>query len=395
MVYCTCVKYSFFFFVLFSILINKSIQEFKTVSIPYLGKFEFIVRLKSQVLNKNVQFQIGINCDYTWSHSAQADNINDFHFNLTNKIFGRNYSATLLNDNLSFNNDEVKFPITQYLVNNNLRFNFGIIGLGYKIRNKDYSFLHQLQIHHFINDLTFSISPNPVPNSGGMIYFGSLPSIIQKGKNIAKCNLIKSFNQWSCNMKKVYLGDYCYDKQSVVKFTTTSQDMIVPKKFFLLIKEFIFNIDNNNYCRLILNGIQFLCSFSYLNELTQTISFVIDEFKYTFLLKDLFYCNENECKSYIIASDSKGEQWEFGNKFLTSYNTTFDIETDSIYFYSYSPFEKDSDSLTIIFGQNEDISSTRYILLFVIMTLLILIVLVAIYLQFNKLRKRYSFFEEL
>ena len=78
-----------------------------------------------------------------------------------------------------------------------------------------------------------------------MIYFGSLPSIIQKGKNIAKCNVIQAFSQWSCNMKKVYIGDYVYDKQSVVKFSTTTQDMIVPTKFFLLLKEFVLNIDNN------------------------------------------------------------------------------------------------------------------------------------------------------
>ena len=395
MVYCSIGKKSLFFFVLFFIFINNSLQEFKTISIPYLGKFEFIVRLKSKVLNKDVQFQIAINSDLTWSHSDQADNKNDFRYNILKKISGRNYTAALLNDSFSINNDEINCPIRQYLVNSNLRFNFGIIGLSYKIINNGNSLLHQLVHNHYINELTFSISPNPSPNSGGMIYFGSLPSIIQKGKNIAKCNVIQAFSQWSCIMKKVYIGDYVYDKQSVVKFSTTTQDMIVPKKFFLIIKEFVLNIDNNIYCKLILNGIQFLCQLNYLNLLEQSISFVIDEYKYTFLLKDLFYCSDNECKSYIISSDSKGDYWEFGNKFLTSYNTSFDMESDAIYFYSYAPFEKVSDGLNTLFGQNEEISMTRYSLIFVLIGLLIIIILVAIYLQFNKLRKRYSYFEEL
>ena len=82
MVYCSIGKKSLFFFVLFFIFINNSLQEFKTIAIPYLGKFEFIVRLKSKVLNKDVQFQIAINSDFTWSHSDQADNKDDFHYNI-------------------------------------------------------------------------------------------------------------------------------------------------------------------------------------------------------------------------------------------------------------------------------------------------------------------------
>ena len=369
----------------------------KTVTIPFFGKYDFVILLNFG--NKqNIKFQIGIDFDYSWLLAEDIlEESSKLTFENETKLEGIKFSCSEINESLAVSiNNKINVTLSQLVVSGATKYENAFLGLAYKLKDERFSFIHQLKKQKLIKHLYLTISPKEAPDTGGKLFFGEVPSEI-KETFAGKCKVVSSLNNWGCQLNRVLIDDYVYmekSKNTIVKFSTIYQYIFVPFDFFEFLQNNVFDIDNNVFCDVETSNLRFSCSYEYFKEMNHKISFVLDNYKFSFELKDLFSCINNQCFSHIISTQKKKNSWIFGTKFFIFYNTTFDFEKGNILFYGRNHIEIDSDNV-LYDGESKEESSPIKTTIFIIIGIGIIILLFAVYLQCSKIRKRYSFFDEL
>ena len=79
------------------------------------------------------------------------------------------------------------------------------IGLGYKFRDLQLSFLHQLKNKNWIDELSFTFGPEK-DDEYGDIYFGGIPDEIIKNKKSVSLKVKERDHYWGTNLQYIYIG---------------------------------------------------------------------------------------------------------------------------------------------------------------------------------------------
>ena len=257
-------------------------------------------------------------------------------------VFHSGYCTNIstVEDTITLNNETQKMNYSFYI------FHYDVfprsLGFGYKFENNSFSIVHSLKRERYIDRLTFSfipLRPNIRNEEVGSIYFGALPKEIVSNKYKAQCKVSDEI-AWNCKLNEVWIDSYQYKNNYYMKFSTDFISFI-PTDFFLFLKRSIFCIGYNLYFSSDSNSIY--CDKQYIKKFNRTISFIIDDYNFTFRLRDLFACDTQKqyvCQLMLYNNEKIPNQWIIGNNLWSHYITSFDYEQGQITFYSDTPFEK-------------------------------------------------------
>ena len=257
-------------------------------------------------------------------------------------VFHSGYCTNIstVEDTITLNNETQKMNYSFYI------FHYDVfprsLGFGYKFENNSFSIVHSLKRERYIDRLTFSfipLRPNIRNEEVGSIYFGTLPKEIVSNKYKAQCKVSDEI-AWNCKLTEIWIDSYQYKNNYYMKFSTDFISFI-PTDFFLFLKRSIFCIGYNLYFSSDSNSIY--CDKQYIKKFNRTISFIIDDYNFTFRLRDLFACDTQKqyvCQLMLYNNEKIPNQWIIGNNLWSHYITSFDYEQGQITFYSDTPFEK-------------------------------------------------------
>lgn len=213
------------------------------------------------------------------------------------------------------------------------------LGLGLYVEDKNLSFIHQLKEKKYINQLKFGFGVN------NTIYFGEIPKEMKHNKYKSYCNSFA--NEWGCELTSIKYGDFTfYSKNNFLSssyliFQTAHPYIQVPIEFFSFIKEIVlkkFFEERICYTMEEYDKMNYFCKCSSINKFPN-ISFFIEDKKFEFHSKDIFYQKNDICVMYIeVDYLNYHNKWVLGTTFLKKYNTLFDYELKKVYFYGSSPF---------------------------------------------------------
>ena len=99
--------------------------------------------------------------------------------------------------------------------------------------------------------------------------------------------------------------------------------------------------------------------------MNDTIDFVIDNYKYHFLLRDLFRCNNRVCTFQPKTKKLENSKWVIGYDILQNYITTFDYEKGEVRLY------ENSDNKILIEQEEINIKSSNIIQICIIVSFIL------------------------
>lgn len=220
----------------------------------------------------------------------------------------------------------------------------GQLGLGFTPpSNEEYSLLHQYKKKGVIDKLAFSIVST---KSGNSVYLGGIPDHLNHSLFHSYCNVIGLNNHWDCLMKKVILINHQGKKYSFnlntseysgyMHFDIETHYILAPSKFIKQLgNDYLEDYLNIHVCNYeYVNKIgQYICNF---NERYQngTITFVIDNYAYTYDLNSFWSCDLDYC-NFLIVENPYGDYWVMGTKFLSKNDMLFNYEDSKIHFYTH------------------------------------------------------------
>ena len=172
----------------------------------------------------------------------------------------------------------------------------------------------------------------------GILYLGGFDNNITNKKNYT-CGINKEMSEWNCRLSKVYLGNKEYDNDEDAILQGNDKRILVPRKFFIFLKENVFSLyEKNNTCRL-RNMMRYHFYDCLYNETIYfpNITFQFDTFKlqidYKWLYEKIEYKNVTYRQFYIEENHINSSQWQFGIPLFRQYPTLFNYDNSSITFY--------------------------------------------------------------
>lgn len=207
------------------------------------------------------------------------------------------------------------------------------IGLGYSFYNKKLSIVNQIKEAKGIDYSSFTFIPNSTNIEVGSFYIGEVSNEYIKGRKSGKCKVNGGLEEWTCNLKYVYVNGYKYINTDLLEFNT-QKITEVPKEFYDFIKEQILKVEDSYSFSADYDDI---CGdIEYVTKMNDTIDFVIDNYKYHFLLRDFFKCNNRVCTFQLKTKKTERSKWVIGYDILQYYITTFDYEKGEVRLYEIS-----------------------------------------------------------
>lgn len=236
------------------------------------------------------------------------------------------------------------------------------IGFGYYFYNKKYSIVHQIKEAKGIEYSSFTFIPNSNNTEVGSLYIGEISNEYFKGRTSGKCKVNGGLEEWTCNLKYVYVNGYKYINTDLLEFST-QQVTEVPKAFYDFLKEQIFKVEDSYIFSADYDDI---CGdIEYVPKMNDTLDFVIDNYKYHFLLRDLFTCRNRVCTFRLKTNKVERSKWVIGYDILQYYITTFDYEKGEVRLY------ENSDKMIFLEKEEIKIDSLNIIQLCVIISIIL------------------------
>ena len=119
------------------------------------------------------------------------------------------------------------------------------------------------------------------------------------------------------------MNGYKYINTDLLEFNT-QKITEVPKEFYDFIKDQILKVEDSYSFSADYDDI---CGdIEYVTKMNDTIDFVIDNYKYHFLLRDFFKCNNRVCTFQLKTKKTERSKRVIGYDILQYYITNFDYE---------------------------------------------------------------------
>lgn len=217
-----------------------------------------------------------------------------------------------------------------------------VIGMGSRFIESSMSLVDNLYINQKINKKMFTLMTIKSTPTGKII-FGDIEqySLLTSLYHKAKCKVINdnlSFN-WSCQLNQINVitneFSFKYSINSVVSFSSTYGDILVPINYFEKLLKFLqLNQKYQNKWK-----VEEQASYKVINyqcDITPfTFEIVIDNT--IFIINTEIEHQKEHCKLLITSKDGNND-WVIGTSFYENYITTFNYESQEIWFYSKNIF---------------------------------------------------------
>ena len=298
-------------------------------------------------------------------------------------FYGRTISDKIcLKNNIDVNTNEIINTTTNISLDNfwfitvgNIRSfdsRVGGIGLAYKFEDEKYSLIHQLKKKNLISHLNYGFIPSTLINSyyndenininknetdlnnknkNGIIFFGGVPKNYINNKYRYNCKLTEKYNFWSCELPYVFIGEInkynnskniYFTNKNYAYFNAADRRILAPKDFISFLKINYFQEELlNRTCTYSMYGHNhiFECNCELIDKFPN-ISFVFDNYKYTFTSSELFFnYGGGFCQFLIQENHLRDNNFLLGAPFLSKFISNFDYETKYISFYSENQLE--------------------------------------------------------
>lgn len=149
------------------------------------------------------------------------------------------------NEEVMFNN--IKLSFKQYIYKGHSWYPDQGIGLGFKFKNEEYSFIHQLYKNKHIDHLLYGIHYDG--QYGGMIYFGGLPKDINEyNKYKGYCRADENFMSWGCNVTHIKINNIDIQMNNYSIFHSTFYGIIYSELLFKLLVDALQDKINAQTC---------------------------------------------------------------------------------------------------------------------------------------------------
>lgn len=241
-----------------------------------------------------------------------------------------------IGDNSDLTLNDIIFYLIESEKDNN--YSFEKVGLAFKLEHN--SFISQLKNKGLILSLAFSFVN--LTSNQAMLYLGGIPPNITKSKYHSECKVKKESIEWSCSLNSVIINQTIFHIKAYAYFSSVILAIYTPEKFLNELYDIYFKpAFKQKQCYLNLKTDQkytIACEKDYINNIPN-ITFLIDNYLYSFISNQLFDCNYFLC-NFLLVPNPDAEQWVFGFTFLRHFDVLFDHDRESITFYSDNLIEK-------------------------------------------------------
>lgn len=350
--------HSYFLFIVYNILLFASSRDLsEIVRIPYYSYGNVItIDVSFGKSSKKHRYPINISSMHTWINSYCFPLEATFEdFPKTEIKIGKNmFQAAIIKDTVSFMDTFVhEFELFYARVPKYYTKDSGFSFC--RIINKDkLSLISQLKESGVTNKLAFGFTS--IDEEHGEMFIGGLEQKSIKNYTSSSCKVNQESYQWSCLLTGIIVNNQHQKNKEKMIFDTAWGKINFSNELFNSIEKII----KKEYCEVIEEeqGKYISCDVNAIeNELIEiNIDFIIEGRKYSMTTKELFNCRSGfNCKSLFMCFIDFDNIVVIGYPFLKKYTSYFDMEKDTITFYSKDyipkyPEEESSSSfaLTII-----------------------------------------------
>jgi hypothetical protein len=246
----------------------------------------------------------------------------------------------------------------------------GGIGLAYKFADEKYSLIHQLKEKNIINHLSYGFIPSLLintyekneneninetllnnKNKDGIVFFGGIPKNYIFNKYRYNCKLTEKYNFWSCELSHVFIGDInknnnseniYFENNNYAYFNAAEMRILAPRDFIIFLKiNYFQNELLDGDCKYYMYGTYIFECKCELRDKFPNISFIFNNYKYTFTSSELFKDYGGGLCHFLIQDNSlRHNNFLFGAPFMSKVISNFDYETKYITFYSPNKLEE-------------------------------------------------------
>ena len=255
------------------------------------------------------------------------------------------YHLAMYSSNVQF---ECDLLIPQNLVRDGIK---KLLSFALRYEDERYSILHLMKRNGKIKMLQFAFLPSKEIGRDGTMFFGGIPPSIKKKYNTT-CKVSQFASGWSCSFNGIKIKNtnkkLLLSKEDVY-FESENTRFEVPEVFMEFLKDNYLNeYIRTEQCKY--TGFKkFECTCTIIPQL-QDLIFIINNVRFEIPINKMFENYGSSC-TLGIEINQDNSKWIFGNTFLNNYLTLFDIENESITFYSDTQFTSDSaTSSPSIFG---------------------------------------------
>lgn len=335
--------------ILISLIIIRFSFQKKIISLPLTesyGTYDIFIKLNEK--NDDKQFELDMACDFLWvdypKYFTEDEPLGDLrNFIIRNKSYPFQESLT----NLSFKKGTIEvlqFPLFQF--KGDAISNFDTFPLSHSYRNESLSIIQRFINYGLIESKAFGLYYN-LTNQNATLFLGGLPDDLignypyMKSCPVAKIN--STYNPyWGCELTEVVMGELRYRNSHFSFFQSNVEYIYAPVEFQTFLLDYYFKpFIENKTCIFHSESVSmfFDCDCNQI-KYQPPIVFKFKEFDVSFSIEEMSLKHGNFCYFDIEKNTEDAHTWKFGILFLQKFVSLFDIETDTITFYSLTSFER-------------------------------------------------------
>ena len=342
--------------------------------------YELIVHLGSKLQTLKILLNTGDSNSWirniTCKDCSEAYNPFDPYASITYKDLGVNITSnfsktinfklngTLSQDNITFLETgklpEFQFSLVNWMERTINKVLDGSLGLGIPTEeNKSRNFMYNLSKNKIIDSNIFSLSLITSLTSSSITLGGYDSSIVTNSSKINYCNVDDSEpsrSSWGCKFNQIKFSNNTFNKSIDISrtlvFDSVSTLITIPKKDFILFKDYIFRDDNDcqyfgdNLFHCTCNNNDYIDNFAFPklefifnrskgdneNNSNDVTKLYMDSSDYILMDTDILL-PESNCIMGIRLRYDDSDEWIVGNNFLKNYYTIFNYDNKTIGFY--------------------------------------------------------------
>ena len=276
-------------------------------------------------------------------------------------------------EDIMFN--DIKMSFKQYIYIGHTWYPDQGVGLGFKFKNEEYSFIHQLYKNKHIERLIFAFHFDE-NKYGGSVLFGGVPNDINDyNKYKGNCKVDDNFSSWGCNVTNIKIKDFNIELNNYATFHSTFYGICYSKMLFKLFSDILKEQIKDNICGLFNEGEGInsfiMCDRDFLTQSNLTLEVSFNNLIINLPIVKLFErgASQDRLVSIVYSNPSvyySNYDFVFGSHFFKLFNyTVFDYENKEINMYS------NSISINMIEAHSFSIIKTFYLITSVILLLFI------------------------
>lgn len=255
------------------------------------------------------------------------------------------YYVTEMSDQVYFLNntsqiEDINIPnFVYYYLEEHKRPLDSVFGFGFNFYFEGNSFIHLLEKHNIIENLSFSIVTLNELKDGGHYYFGGIPTEEIAGYTNSSIEMSVPSTSWSCIVNQTKILNITYNNVHKAIFQAGIDKIYLPESLFKYIADNMFYdyieeevcmVDKTNTYK------YFKCLCSVKSRIPDSITFTFNEINVTLNTTKLFKTLDSGiCMFYMvrgITTDLKSEII-FGMAFMHQFKTLFDYQNKKITLY--------------------------------------------------------------